>query len=71
VELTESDIENRLRAGKHGVLRLADNSDAYAIPPEGVIELSSHRDDRASRIVFAFVVGDYGHEARLDEALSA
>ena len=31
---------------------------------EGVIELFSHRDDRASRIVSAFVVGDSDDEAK-------
>ncbi|SEP18882.1 Transposase zinc-ribbon domain-containing protein, partial [Halorientalis persicus] len=31
---------------------------------EGVIELLSHRDDRAPRIVSAFVVGDSDDEAK-------
>jgi hypothetical protein len=31
---------------------------------EGVIELVSHRDDRALRIVSAFVVGDCDDEAK-------
>ena len=31
---------------------------------EGVIELFSHRDDRASRIVSAFVVGDSDDKAK-------
>ncbi|GAA0526754.1 hypothetical protein SAMN04488066_10257 [Halorubrum aquaticum] len=30
--MTESEIEDRLRAGEHGVLGLANDSDAYAIP---------------------------------------
>jgi nitroimidazol reductase NimA-like FMN-containing flavoprotein (pyridoxamine 5'-phosphate oxidase superfamily) len=30
--MTESDIDDRLRAGEHGVLGLADGGDAYAIP---------------------------------------
>jgi len=34
------------------------------LPTEGVIELFSHRDDRASRIVSAFVVGDSDDEAK-------
>ena len=36
----------------------------YNITFEGVIELFSHRDDRASRIVSAFVVGDSDDEAK-------
>ncbi|MFC4407846.1 hypothetical protein ACFO0H_14385, partial [Haloarchaeobius iranensis] len=38
-----------------------DNSISYG---EGVIELFSHRDDRASRIVSAFVVGNCDDEAK-------
>lgn len=30
--MTESDIEDHLRAGEHGVLGLADDNNAYAIP---------------------------------------
>ncbi|MFC7125083.1 hypothetical protein ACFQJ7_03385, partial [Halovenus rubra] len=31
---------------------------------EGVIELLSHRDDRASRIISSFVVGDRNNETQ-------
>ena len=30
--MTEPDVESRLRAGEHGVLGLADDGDAYAVP---------------------------------------
>lgn len=30
--MTESDVDDQLRSGEHGVLGLADGSDAYAIP---------------------------------------
>ena len=30
--MSESDLENRLRAGNHGVLGLADSDDAYVVP---------------------------------------
>lgn len=30
--MTESDIDGHLRAGEHGVLALADDDDAYAVP---------------------------------------
>ena len=35
-----------------------------AVAYEGVIELFSHRDDRASRIVSAFVIGDSDDKAK-------
>jgi len=51
--MTESDIDDRLRAGEHGVLGLAEDNEAYAIP------LSYHYD--GSRLLLR--VSDHDEES--------
>ena len=50
--MTESDVDDRLRTGEHGVLGLADGNDAYAIPlsyhydgDRFLLRVSEHDDD--------------------------
>lgn len=59
--MNEADIDDRLRAGEHGVLGLADESDAYATP------LSYHYDgDR-----FLLRVSEHGDDSQKDRFLAA
>ena len=51
--MTESDVEDHLQAGEHGVLGLADGDDAYAIP------LSYHYDGER----FLLRVSEHGHDS--------
>jgi len=57
--MTESDIDDHLRAGEHGILGLAGDNDAYAIP------LSCHYDgDR-----FLLRVSEHDDDSEKDEFL--
>ncbi|WP_066416335.1 pyridoxamine 5'-phosphate oxidase family protein [Halorubrum aethiopicum] len=54
--MTESDVDDRLRAGEHGVLGLADGNDAYAIPlsyhydgDRFLLRVSDHDDESEKR----------------------
>lgn len=54
--MTESEIEDQLRAGEHGVLGLADDSDAYAITlsyhydgDRFLLRVSEHEDESEKR----------------------
>jgi len=51
--MTESDVEDHLQAGEHGVLGLAGGDDAYAIP------LSYHYDGER----FLLRVSEHGHDS--------
>jgi hypothetical protein len=58
VGMDESDVDDRLRAGEHGVLGLADANDAYAIPlsyhydgDRLLLRVSSH-DDGGEKMQF-------------------
>ncbi len=67
IEALDHDIDSRESsldfAVSFGVLSKAEKDDQIT-QLEGVIELFSHRDDCASRIVSAFVVGDCDDEAQ-------
>lgn len=59
--MTESDVDKRLRTGEHGVLGLADDSEAYATP------LSYHYD--GSRLLLR--VSEHDEESEKDRFLKS
>lgn len=59
--MTESEVDDHLQAGEHGVLGLADDNDAYAIP------LSYHYDGER----FLLRVSQHDHESEKGRFLRA